>query len=120
MPVVQSLGLMMLGGIFAWAGLDHFLKFEPLAASLAERGFPATRPLLAAGSLLELIAGAALALGIAVPMAAASLAVFTVLANLMVLQFWRYSGAQRDAMRNAFKVNIALIGGLIVIFANAT
>lgn len=118
MPIVQSLGLAMLGGIFAWAGFDHFLKFEPLAASLAERHFPAPRPLLAAGSALELVAGVALALGIAIPVAAASLVVFTVLANLMVLQFWRYTGAQRDGMRNAFKVNIALIGGLIVIFAS--
>ncbi|MCA0028556.1 MULTISPECIES: DoxX family protein [unclassified Mesorhizobium] len=65
-------------------------------------------------ALLELVAGFCLAIGAAVPYAAGALILFTVAANLLVLPFWRHHGPQRQALRSAFLVNIAVIGGLLL------
>ncbi|MER8776266.1 MULTISPECIES: DoxX family membrane protein [unclassified Mesorhizobium] len=62
--VLHHLGLVLLGGVFIWAGAEHFLRFRAIAASLAERGFPAPKPLLAAGSVLEIGGGFCLATGL--------------------------------------------------------
>jgi putative oxidoreductase len=111
---VHQIGLVLLGGVFFWAGAEHFLRFQVIATSLAERGFPAPRPLLAAGSMLEIVAGFCLAAGIGVAYAAAALAVFTVTASIMTLNFWRYTGDDRDALRTGFTINVAVLGGLVV------
>ncbi|MER8456851.1 DoxX family membrane protein [Mesorhizobium sp. M0189] len=62
--VLHHLGVVLLGGVFIWAGAEHFLRFRAIAASLAERGFPAPKPLLAAGSVLEIGGGFCLATGL--------------------------------------------------------
>ncbi|MER8521703.1 DoxX family protein [Mesorhizobium sp. M0644] len=109
----HHLGLVLLGGGFIWAGAEHVLRFRAVAASLAERGFPAPRPLLAAGSVLEIAGGFCLATGLGGPFPAAALAVFTIAASFMALNFWRYSGDEREALRS-FTINVAVLGGLIV------
>ncbi|MER9235131.1 DoxX family protein [Mesorhizobium sp. M0622] len=110
----HHLGLVLLGGVFIWAGAGHFLRFRAIAASLAERGFPAPKPLLAAGSVLEIGAGFCLATDVGDPYPAAALAVFTIAASFMALNFWRYSGDERETLRTGFTINVAVLGGLIV------
>ena len=62
---------------------------------MAARGFPAPAFLLAAGSVVELVGGLCLILGVGRPYAAAALIAFTIAASLMMLDFWRYSGVER-------------------------
>ena len=112
--LLRQLGLVLLGGVFFWAGTEHFLRFRAIAASLAERGFPAPRLLLAAGSVLEIVAGFCLATGIGTAYAAAALALFTIAASIMTLNFWRYTDDDREALRTGFTINVAVLGGLIV------
>ena len=112
--LLHHLGLVLLGGVFHWAGVEHFLRFRAIAASMAEQGIARPRLLLAAGSVLEIGAGLCLALGVGVPYAAAALAVFTIAATLMLLDFWRHSGEAREALRNGFAINVAVLGGLMV------
>ena len=114
LALLQSLGFLLLGGVFVWAGAEHFLRFREVVAQLAARGFPAPAPLLATGSALEIIAGVCLAAGIARPWAAAALGAFTIAASVMALDFWRYGGAERQGMRSAFAINVAVLGGLIL------
>lgn len=113
-PFIQQLGFILLGGVFVWAGLEHFLRFRAIARQLGEQGFPAPAPLLAAGSLLEVSAGLCVVLGFYRSYAAAALVVFTIAASVLALNFWRYSGAQRQSLRSAFIINIAVIGGLFL------
>jgi putative oxidoreductase len=103
-----------MGGMFAYEGVAHLLDFKALAAFLVERNFPAPNLLLPAGSVVQIVAGLALAFGIARPYAAGALIIFTVVASLMLLNFWRYSGAERNSLRSGFIVNIAVIGGLLI------
>jgi putative oxidoreductase len=118
-PYLDEIGMVLMGGVFVWAGIDHFLRFQEVAGQLGSQGFPAPRPLLAVGSIVEIVAGACLAVGIARPYAALALGLFTIVASVMILDFWRHSGAQREAMRSAFVINIAVVGGLMVAAAGA-
>ncbi|TKT76256.1 DoxX family protein [Aquamicrobium sp. LC103] len=110
---LYEVGMVLLGGVFIWAGTEHFLNFKAMAGQLAEQHFPAPGFLLAAGSVVEIVAGLCLASGIARPYAAAALVAFTIAASVMALDFWRHSGPERQAMRSAFMINIAVVGGLI-------
>ncbi|MER8528782.1 MULTISPECIES: DoxX family protein [unclassified Mesorhizobium] len=104
----------MLGGVFIWAGAGHFPQIPGDCSVPGRAAFPAPRPLLAAGSVLEIPGGFCLATGLGGPFPAAALAVFTIAASFMALNFWRYSGDEREALRTVFTINVAVLGGLIV------
>jgi putative oxidoreductase len=112
--LARHLGFLLLGGLFVWAAGVHFLTFKDVSSMMAGRGFPAPALLLAAGSVVELVGGLCLILGFGRPYAAAALAVFTIAASAMLLDFWRYSGIERLNLRSAFTANLAIIGGLLL------
>lgn len=114
-----SLGYLLLGGVFVFAGVDHFMRFEAVSGMLAGRGWTSPRPILAAASVLQIVAGLGLALGPLRPWCALGLAAFTIVASLKLLDFWRVQGSQRDGMRSAFVVNVGLLGGLILAFGDS-
>lgn len=116
MPIatIQAVGALLIGGVFVVAGIEHFVKFEAMCTYLASRKFPAPALMLAAGSALEIVAGIMLAFGLAAPFAAGALILFTLAANFMLLRFWVSEEPERQALRNAFLINVAVIGGLLV------
>jgi putative oxidoreductase len=112
--MVRNLGFVLLGGVFVWAGAEHFLKFREISGQLKQRSFPYPVPLLAAGSVLEIVAGVCLIVGFARFYAALALAAFTIAATVMLLDFWNFNDPERQAMRTAFVINIAVLGGLLI------
>jgi putative oxidoreductase len=113
------LGHLLLGGLFVFAGFDHFLRFEVVSGMLAQRGWTRPRPMLAVASVFQVVAGLGLALGVLRPWAALGLAAFTIAASLTLLDFWRFRGPQREGMRSGFLVNVGLLGGLILAFGES-
>ncbi|RWL97837.1 MAG: DoxX family protein [Mesorhizobium sp.] len=116
MPVqmIQAVGALLIGGVFVFAGIEHFLKFGGMRDYLAAQRFPAPTLMLAAGSAVEVIAGSLLAVGMTKPLAAGALILFTLATNLMLLRFWASAEPERQVLRNAFLINIAVIGGLLL------
>lgn len=112
--MAENLGFILLGGVFVWAGAEHFWNFRTVTGYLTDKGFPAAALLLALGSIVEIVAGLCLAIGVMRPYAAVALILFTIAASLMVLNFWRYTGAERQGLRSAFIINFAVVGGLIL------
>ena len=54
----RQFGFLLLGGLFVWAGILHFLTFKDVVAQMHEKGIAAAAPLLAVGSVVELVAAA--------------------------------------------------------------
>ena len=108
------LGRFVLGAFFAYGGFTHFLALDPITQAMAERGVPQPRLVLIAGSLFQIVFGLLLAFGIAVPAAAIALIAFTVVASMMLVDFWNRQGPERMALRNVFLSNLAIIGGLLI------
>lgn len=114
-----AVGYLLLGGIFVFAGIDHFRRFQAVKGLVAHRGLPAPGAILAAVSVFQILAGLCLALGPLRPWAALGLAGFTLAASLLFLDFRRAEGADRMWMRSQLVVNVGLLGGLILAFATS-
>ena len=112
-------GRLLLGGLFVVAGIRHFFIFDAVQQAIAARGVPFARLVLVAGSGFELFAGTLLMAGVAVVYAALGLALFTIAASFMLLNFWGMEGAAREAAVNAWQTNLAVVGGLLVAGAHS-
>ena len=118
-PLLLALGRVLLGGLFVYGGIHHFFIIPQLTEVMAARGVPFPRAVLIAGSVFQAAAGALLMLGYFVPLAAFGLVVFTLLASVMLVNFWDQEGPARQTARNVFQSNLAIIGGLLVAAAEA-
>jgi len=112
--ILWILGRLLLGGLFVVGGVRHFFILPAIAQVMAARGVPAPRLVLVAGSVFQVAAGLLLILGISVLLASLGLAIFTVAASVMLLNFWDMEGTARDTTRNNWLSNIAIIGGLLI------
>ncbi len=116
-----TVGQLLLGSLFVWAGLNHFGPGgAKVAAMLSARGVPMPREALYAASVFELICGACLMLGVAVAPAALGLALFTIVASVVLVNFWdQPEGELREALKGVFASNAAIVGGLLIAAAEA-
>ncbi len=108
------LGRVMLGGLFVYGGVRHFFIVPILTDVLARRGVPFPRLTLLAGSTFQTIVGAMLIVGIFIVPAAFGLIAFTIVASIMLLNFWDMQGGEREAAKNNWAVNVGVIGGLLL------
>lgn len=107
-------GRVLLGALFVMGGVRHAFVYPAVIPMMEKRGVPAPGLVLAAGSLFEFAAGLALMLGAFVFWAALGLAVFTVAATVMLLDFWSMSGPEREGAMSGALSNVAIIGGLLI------
>lgn len=108
------LGRILLGGLFVFGGIKHFFIVPMLTEVMSKRGVPFAKLTLIAGSLFQIVAGAALVTGFLVMPAALGLVAFTIVASIMLLNFWDMRGEQREAAFNNWAVNVGVIGGLLI------
>jgi putative oxidoreductase len=108
------IGRILLGGMFVVAGLRHLMIVPELTLAVAARGVPFPRAVLLAGTGFQIVAGLALVLGFCVTWAALGLILFTVVASVLLVNFWDKDGEERIALANALQTNIGLIGGLMI------
>lgn len=107
-------GAALIGAVFLWSALQHGLNFPARVTMLKGKGWPAPAVLLAAGMGLEIFGGALLLAGVMLPWAAAALILFTAVASVTLLDFWRQPPETRHSVQNTFIGNIALVGGLLL------
>jgi putative oxidoreductase len=112
--VMWMLGRLLLGAYFAWAGIDHFTSLAPITAAMTARGVPAARAVLVIGSIFQTVCGLALIFGFWPTWAALGLVLFTIVASIMLVDFWNKEGDARAGAVSTWKTNLALIGGLLV------
>jgi len=108
-------GRILMGGFYVVAGVHHFFLLEPLAQLISARKIPAPRLILIVGSLFQSVAGLLLALSVASMWAALGLIIFTLIASVMLLNFWDQAGEQRRSALTQWQCNLALIGGLLAL-----
>jgi putative oxidoreductase len=116
-----TVGQLLMGALYVWGGLNHFgPAAEKIIPMLAARGIPRPRGALYAVSVFQVVAGACLMLGIAVAPAAIGLAVFTVVASIVMCNFWDLpEGEAREMLKGVCASNAAIVGGLFIAAAEA-
>jgi putative oxidoreductase len=113
------LGRILLGGLFVFGGVKHFFILPILTDVMAKRGVPCPRLVLIAGSTFQTVVGALLIAGLFVVPAAFGLIAFTIVASIMLLNFWDMQGEHRENAKNNWAVNVGVIGGLLLAAAQA-
>jgi len=119
--ILVAAGQLLMGALFVWGGLNHFGPAgESIVPLLAARGVPMPRESLYAVSVFEVLAGACLMLGITVAPAALGLAGFTVVASIVMANFWDLpAGQPREMLKGVCASNAAIVGGLLIAAAEA-
>jgi putative oxidoreductase len=110
---------LLMGGAFAFAGLRNMTNVPVFTGMMTERGVPQAKAVLLAGSILQVICGALLVVGLWTALAAIGLIGFLVVATWMFHNFWDRQGPERAAGINGVVSNVALLGGFLLIIATA-
>ena len=95
------------------------MKFDLHIGILTKKGVPAPRVSPLVALVVQVLGGAAVALGIFPALGAMGLIGFTVAANALYHNFWAYSGEERTSHYNSVVTNLAIIGGLLLVIALA-
>ena len=74
---------------------------------------------LVSGTAFEMVAGACLAFGLFVPLAASGLIAFTITASVLMMNFWSMTGDERIHAIDGWQSNLGVIGGLLLVIALA-
>jgi putative oxidoreductase len=114
-PVVVARVLLAL--MFVLAGFGKLTDLQGTAGYIASGGLPAPMLLAAAAGVLELGAGVLLIVGWQARWAALALAAFTLVASVIFHNFWAVPQAQQMTQQLMFMKNLAVIGGLLFVFA---
>ena len=116
-PVAALVGRILLAVIFIISGFGKIPGFEGTVGYIASKGLPMPQ-LVAIGTIVvELGGGILLAVGYKARWAALALAVFTLLAAIIFHNFWAVEAAQKMAQQINFLKNLAITGGMLMVFA---
>jgi putative oxidoreductase len=110
-------GRILLALMFVVAGVGKIGGFDGTVGYIASKGLPLPVVLAAGTVALEIVAGVALIVGYRARWAALALAAFTLLATVIFHAYWAVPAEQQMVQRLMFLKNIAVTGGLLVVFA---
>lgn len=115
-PVVL-LARVLLALMFVLAGISKFSGLDGTAGYIASKGLPMPMLLAVLAGTIEVVGGLALAVGYRARVAALVLAVFTVAASLIFHNFWALPADQAYVNQLMFLKNLAVAGGLLLVFS---
>jgi len=115
--IAALVGRVLLAVMFVYAGFGKIGGFEGTAAYIASKNLPLPPVATAIAIIVEVVGGLMLVLGWKARWAALVVAVFTLFASIIFHNFWAMTGEEADVNQLMFLKNIAVIGGLLMVFA---
>jgi putative oxidoreductase len=112
---VRTVGRVLVGVLFVWAGIDKVLGWQGALQEVVAGGLPAPTLMLALTVLLQVAGGAAIVMGRLLRPSCWALAGFTALATVLYHGFWHATGAARHAELIPFMEHVCIVGGLLVV-----
>ena len=107
----------LLAAIFIWAGFGKLTGFEGVVGGIAAKGLQMPTVLAAIAVAIELGGGLLLLLGWRARWMALLLVVFLLVITPIYHDFWNATGAQLTSQENNFMKNVAIMGGMLMVFA---
>jgi len=114
-PVLTARILLAL--MFLLAGLSKFAGLDGTAGYIASKGLPMAGLLAFGTAALEVGGALLLIVGWKARWAALALAVFTLMASVLFHNYWAMPADQQMMQQLMFMKNLAVAGGLLVLFA---
>jgi uncharacterized membrane protein YphA (DoxX/SURF4 family) len=106
---------LMMSLVFLFSGLDKALNWSSGLAEIEAAGLPFPSLMLAATVITQLGGGLSLALGLWTQLGALALAAFTVVATVLLHDFWNASGEAWGHQFTTFMEHVAIVGGFIAV-----
>lgn len=113
-------GRVGLAAVFLWSGYGKLVHMDGNIGYMKAYGMPAPDLLIWPALLVELVAGAMLAVGFKARWAALALAAFTIPAMFIFHRYWSVPADQVLNQQIHFMKNLAIIGGLLSVFAHGS
>jgi len=110
-------GRILLAFLFLKSGWGKIGGFEQTAAMMASKGIPMAQAALVITILVELGAGIMLVVGYKARWAALAIAAWLVPVTIMFHAFWAVPADQVMNQQNNFFKNVAIFGGMLMVFA---
>lgn len=115
---LNLMGRILLAALFLPAGLSKLSGFEGTVGYIASVGLPFASVAAAVAIAVEILGSVALLVGFQTRMAAAVLAVFTIVASFFFHAFWAAAPEQAFMQQLLFFKNIGVIGGLLLLVSS--
>jgi putative oxidoreductase len=115
---LNLMGRILLAALFLPAGLSKLSGFEGTVGYIASVGLPFASVAAAAAIAVEILGSVALLVGFQTRVAAAVLAVFTIVASFFFHAFWAAAPEQAFMQQLLFFKNIGVIGGLLLLVSS--
>ena len=115
-PWAPLAGRLLLATIFILSGLTKFTDWNGTAAYMSAQGLRLIPILLPLAAIVEIAGGLALLLGFRSRIAALILFLYLIPATLVFHNFWGESGAEYVNQMQHFLKNLAIMGGLAMVF----
>ena len=106
--------------LFLWSAYTKFAYMDGNVAYMKAYGMPAAELLIWPAAFLELIAGLMLAFGWKARWGALALALFTLVAMFIFHAYWSVPADQVQNQQIHFMKNLAILGGLLYVFAHGS
>jgi putative oxidoreductase len=117
-PAIPMLiGRILLAVMFLLGGISKFGGLDGTAGYIASVGLPLPKLLAIGAAALEVGAAVLLIVGWQARWAALALAAFTLLASVLFHNYWAMPAEQQMMQQLMFMKNIAIVGGLLAVFA---
>ncbi len=116
--ILTLVGRLLLAALFLPAGLSKLTGFEGTVGYIASVGLPLPAVGAAIAIVVEIAGSLALIAGFQTRIAAAVLALFTLVATFFFHAFWAAAPDQAFVQQLMFFKNIAVVGGLLVLVAS--
>ena len=107
----------LLALMFLLSGLSKFAGLEGTAGFIASKGLPMAQLLAIGAAVVETLGAVLLIVGWQARWGALALAAFTLIASLVFHNFWALPAGEQMMEQLMFMKNIAVIGGLLTVFA---
>ena len=115
---LNLIGRILLAALFLPAGLSKLSGFEGTVGYINSVGLPLASVAASAAIAVEILGSIALIVGFQTRIAAAVLALFTVVASIFFHAFWAAAPEQAFVQQLLFFKNIGVIGGLLVLVSS--
>ncbi|MFC7139691.1 DoxX family protein [Halosimplex aquaticum] len=115
--ILFLLARVLLGGVLAFTGLNHFSDVEGMAGYAGAKGLPAPKLAVVASGVLLVFSGLGIVLGVVPVIAAGAAAVFLLVSAVTFHDFWAVPDDQAQTEMTQFLKNVALAGGTLAFVA---
>ncbi|WP_338729379.1 DoxX family protein [Haladaptatus sp. DJG-WS-42] len=111
------LARVLLGGMLAFTGINHFMQTDQMSGYAELKGVPAPTLSVVASGVMLVFGGLSLILGFYPVIGAGALATFLIVATPKMHDFWNAPEDQQQSEMTAFLKNVGLLGGVLIVLA---